>query len=180
MTYSRQDKSNDQRSAFKSYLVDWPKSSRALSDIRHQVFILEQGVSSEEEWDGKDENAWHFAVKDYRKDPSELIGCARIIEETWHGEKGLHIGRVAVLKPWRGRGAGLQLMHAMLYWCAQRANSHRTVFLHAQIEALGFYQRLGFQCVGPEFIDAGIPHRTMVLSKSTVNMGAENANELSS
>ena len=71
------------------------------------------------------------------------------------------IGRMAVRAEWRGRGVGARLL-ALAVHAAQDAGLHR-IFLHAQAEAIGFYERAGFQASGEPFWEAGIEHRTMTL-----------------
>lgn len=142
--------------------ADWHKDRAILENIRQAVFVEEQGVSQEEEWDGEDAGAWHFCVEICARQKRGAVACARIIEEPWQGKPALHIGRVAVLVPWRGRGIGHFLMSSLLAWCSQPSRADRSVFLHAQTNAIEFYQRLGFYCTGETFMDAGIAHRTMV------------------
>jgi predicted GNAT family N-acyltransferase len=73
-----------------------------------------------------------------------------------------HIGRMAVLADWRGKGVGRALLERLLEEAADRNMRH--LALHAQTQASGFYRRFGFVEEGPEFMEAGIPHRTMVRS----------------
>ena len=119
--------------------------------IRRVVFIEEQGVSFEDEVDGRDPDAIHLLAKlDGRP-----VGTARLLLS---GSKG-KIGRVAVLKEARGHGLG----QALVLFAAdelKRRGASRAV-LGAQTHALGFYEALGFTAHGPEFMDAGIPHREM-------------------
>ncbi|HEY3699457.1 MAG TPA: GNAT family N-acetyltransferase, partial [Spongiibacteraceae bacterium] len=130
--------------------VSWIDNSATLSEIRRRVFIKEQQVPQELEWDGADENAQHWlALLD-----NEPIGTARMLRDG-------HIGRMAVLSRARTRGIGSSLLQAAIDCAAQR--QLREVYLHAQTHALPFYQRFGFTVEGPEFQDAGIPHRTMRL-----------------
>nr|WP_297460192.1 GNAT family N-acetyltransferase [uncultured Halomonas sp.] len=129
---------------------DWATLGAAAGEIRRLVFIDEQAVPEDEEWDGRDPDCVHFLA--CRR--GHAIGTARLLPDG-------HIGRVAVLEEGRGLGIGLQLMQAAID-CA-RAQGHREVLLDAQTHALAFYQRLGFQAVGDEFFDAGILHRSMRL-----------------
>jgi ElaA protein len=123
--------------------------------LRRVVFIEEQGVSLADEVDGLDGQALHLlAVQD-----GVPLGCARILTE---GETG-KIGRVCVLKQARGTGLGAQLVQAAVAEC-RRLPGVTKAKLGAQTHALGFYERLGFTAVGPEYMDAGIPHRDMVLT----------------
>ena len=122
--------------------------------LRRTVFIEEQGVSEGDEVDDKDDDAIHLLAT-LNGTP---VGSARLLVI---GEVG-KIGRVCVLKSARGTGLGAQLMRAAV----DRFRSVpgvKKVKLGAQTHALGFYERLGFTVFGPEFDDAGIPHREMVL-----------------
>ncbi len=121
--------------------------------IRRIVFIEEQGVSFEDEVDGKDPEAIHLLAGV----DGLPVGTARLLLS---GEVG-KIGRVAVLKGFRGRGIGRNLIRFAIDELASRGAAR--VMLGAQTHALRFYETLGFQPFGPEFIDAGIPHREMVL-----------------
>jgi predicted GNAT family N-acyltransferase len=130
----------------------WQDNEAALRMIRETVFMREQRVPEELEWDGLDGNALHLLARDRRGNP---IATARMLEDG-------HIGRVAVLSPWRGRGIGRALMQRLLQIASER--SLLTVHLDAQAEAAPFYQRLGFSACGELFMDAGIPHRHMHLT----------------
>ena len=129
----------------------WENLGTAAREIRRTVFIDEQNVPQEEEWDGLDSECQHFlAMLD-----GQPIGTARLLPDA-------HIGRVAVLTEARGTGIGVLLMQAAIE--AARHAGHAQVALSAQVHALAFYERLGFVAHGDEFIDAGIPHREMTLS----------------
>lgn len=130
----------------------WQQDHAELCRLRRAVFIEEQGVPEALEWDGLDEGAQHFLAENAE---GEAIATARMLSDG-------HIGRVAVLRDWRGRGVGTGLM-AYLIEAAQR-QGYRRIFLDAQVEALDFYRRLGFVAEGTVFMDAGIPHRHMWLA----------------
>lgn len=130
---------------------DWDLLADIASGIRRVVFIDEQQVPQEEEWDGQDPACRHFLA--YLN--GKPVGTARLLPDG-------HIGRVAVLADARGAGIGGRLMDAAVV-TAQRLG-HRQVALSAQLHALAFYERLGFVAHGDEFMDAGIPHREMTLS----------------
>ena len=122
--------------------------------IRHRVFVEEQGVSRDEEWDEHDaagSEARHFVV---RVGPTPL-GCARLRR---YGAAG-KVERVAVLSERRGSGLGRRLM-AAVEQAASRAG-HAELVLHAQVAVIPFYERLGWRAEGPEFEEADIPHRKM-------------------
>jgi predicted GNAT family N-acyltransferase len=129
---------------------DWSTAARHSRRVREQVFVQEQGVPLELEWDGLDGQCIHAVA---RLSGGEAIGTARI---TARGR----IGRMAVLQSWRGRGVGSALLQALL--SESRKRNIPTPHLHAQSHALGFYERHGFRVIGGEFMDAGIPHRKMV------------------
>jgi predicted GNAT family N-acyltransferase len=122
--------------------------------LRRAVFIDEQGVDPDLEVDGLDSVATHLlAVKQGRP-----VGTARIL---FKGEVA-KVGRVCVLPELRGTGMGKALMMAAIAECRGHLGLSE-VRLGAQTYAIGFYQALGFVAEGPEFMDAGIPHREMVL-----------------
>ncbi|WP_085917756.1 GNAT family N-acetyltransferase [Halomonas sp. CSM-2] len=132
---------------------DWQALSDIASLIRRVVFIDEQQVPQDEEWDGQDPACHHFlAYLD-----GNPVGTARLLPDG-------HIGRVAVLAEARGTGIGGQLMAAAIA-TAQRVG-HPQVALSSQLHALAFYERLGFVAHGEVFMDAGIPHREMTLTFS--------------
>lgn len=121
--------------------------------LRRAVFIDEQGVTEAEEWDGRDAEAQHLL--------GWIDGCpvatARIFRD---GDTG-KIGRVCVLADARGTGMGAAIMQGAV--AALHADGARFAKLSAQTHALRFYEKLGFAAYGPEYPDAGIPHRDMVL-----------------
>lgn len=124
----------------------------ALS-IRRAVFTEEQGFSVEDDVDGKDPDAIHLLATD----DGLAVGTARLILSGRDGK----IGRVAVLKPMRGRGIGKDLVLFAVDELRRRGAARAT--LGSQMHALGFYEALGFTASGPVFSDAGAPHRQMVL-----------------
>ena len=130
-----------------SVTADFP----ACAAIRRRVFIEEQNVPEALELDDLDATAVHLlATQDGRP-----VGTARLLIE---GETA-KIGRVALLPEARGTGAGAALMRAALD--ELRARGVRAAKLGAQTYAIGFYEKLGFTACGPEYDDAGIPHRDM-------------------
>ena len=120
-----------------------------IKSVREQVFIQEQHVPEELEWDEHDTKAVHVVAYDTR---DQVIGTARMLADG-------HIGRMAVLEPWRKNGVGSAMLKTLLL-LAQQQNLSK-VFLHAQTSAIGFYEHHGFRTMGEEFLDAGIPHRYM-------------------
>ncbi len=128
--------------------TNWKKDKRALSIIRTTVFIEEQNVPEALEWDEFDKDCIHVLVTD---DNIE-IACGRLKPDG-------HIGRMAVLKPYRHTGIGTDILKMLLIHA--KTNNITTVFLHAQTSAIGFYEKQGFSICSDEFLDAGIPHKTM-------------------
>jgi predicted GNAT family N-acyltransferase len=126
----------------------------AAMRIRFTVFVDEQNVPPELEPDEYDTDALHLLAVDSAS--GEAIGTARIVDK---GNGIAKIGRVAILKAWRGQGMGDLLMRATLD--AVRASGHTTAMLDAQTYVIPFYEKLGFVAEGPVFDDAGIPHRRM-------------------
>jgi predicted GNAT family N-acyltransferase len=129
--------------------ADW----EACKAVRFEVFVDEQHVPADIELDADDATARHWLAVD----GESPAGTARAVAKPY----GCKIGRVAVRAPWRGRGVGLDLMKAIVD--AARADAVPELYLESQTHALGFYERLGFVAEGPEFMDAGIPHRGMRL-----------------
>jgi len=131
--------------------VQWATHGEKLRQVRGVVFIEEQKVPRDLEWDGLDDQAHHFLAMN---EAGQAIGCARLLPSG-------QIGRMAVLKAFRGTGIGERLLDAAV----EQAKKLRMdkVHLHAQIQAEPFYRKCGFQPVGQVFMEAGIPHRQMEL-----------------
>jgi len=128
--------------------ADWRIDGEVLRALREEVFIREQSVPAEMEWDEFDEQSRHVvAIAD-----GVPIGTGRLLPDG-------HIGRMAVLREWRGRGVGSALLTTLMETARMLGMSR--VVLNAQIQALPFYLRHGFQAEGEEFQDAGIAHRQM-------------------
>ena len=120
-----------------------------IKSVREQVFIQEQHVPEELEWDDHDARAIHVVATDTH---NQVIGTARMLADG-------HIGRMAVLAAWRNTGIGSAMLQKLLSLAKERGLCK--VFLHAQTSAIGFYQDHNFRASGEEFMDAGIPHREM-------------------
>jgi len=134
---------------FNILLTDWAHDAARLSAVRRVVFIDEQGVPEALEWDEHDVPALHLLAT---ADDGAAIGCARLLPDG-------HLGRMAVLPAWRGRGVGRALLAAAL--SAAQARGTITLRLSAQTHAAGFYARAGFVAVGAGYEEAGIPHVAM-------------------
>lgn len=137
--------------------ANWSNDKGALSNLRRLVFIVEQSVPQEEEWDGRDEDAWHWLATDIDDRP---IGTARLLPSG-------QIGRMAVLSDYRGLKVGA----AMLEHAVEKARhlGFPSVYLNAQTHALVFYEKAGFVAVGDEFMEAGIAHYRMEQNLSLPN-----------
>ena len=135
--------------AFTLLQTDWAHDAARLAEVRRVVFIGEQGVPEAMEWDEYDAVSDHWLALAEDGTP---IGCARLLPDG-------HIGRMAVLPAWRGRGIGRALLAAVT--SAARARGVRTLRLSAQTHAVAFYTRAGFAAEGDEYEEAGIPHVAM-------------------
>jgi predicted GNAT family N-acyltransferase len=136
---------------FSVHRADWSRDREALRSVRQRVFVEEQSVPVELEWDGEDEGAIHLLAVDGH---GQAIGTARLLPSG-------QIGRMAVLAEWRRRRVGSALLQAAL--AIAREPGRPTPFLNAQTAVLDFYHHHGFVPEGGEFMEAGIPHRHMVL-----------------
>ncbi|QDH69934.1 GNAT family N-acetyltransferase [Marilutibacter alkalisoli] len=135
------------------FVVEAVEYAAALPDlraVRETVFVREQGVPAGIELDALDPLCDHVLARDTEGRP---IGTGRLTPEH-------RIGRMAVVPDWRGRGVGDALLDALI----ERARAHRwrTIALHAQVDAIGFYLRHGFLPEGKQFEEAGIQHQGMV------------------
>lgn len=129
--------------------VTWDEAQDDLRSIRHEVFVVEQQVPAEDEWDDRDYTATHFLATDPSGKP---IGTARFLS---CGK----LTRMAVRKPYRHRKVGSQILSAVLKHAANQG--FQSIYLDAQIAALPFYEQFGFVCEGEIFQDAGIDHVRM-------------------
>lgn len=143
----------NETAAFSVHTVQWPARAAELRALRRAVFVVEQQVPEEEEWDDYDAVSRHvLALADGV--PLVPIGTGRLLPDG-------HIGRMAVVKSWRGRGVGRALLVALLKLARQ--SQIEEAVLHAQTHAITFYEKQGFTAYGPEFMEAGIAHRVMRL-----------------
>lgn len=128
---------------------DWNELGRDAKAIRTQVFVVEQRVSPDDEWDAMDAQCMHFIARDRA---GNAVGTARLLPDG-------HIGRMAVLPSFRGLGVGAALLQAAVSGAAKAG--HKQTVLNAQLTAIPFYERHGFTAYGDVFDDAGIDHRAM-------------------
>jgi predicted GNAT family N-acyltransferase len=129
--------------------IYWETSQKDVKAIRNKVFVEEQSVPPALEWDGLDEASYHVLA--YAPDGTP-IGTGRLLADG-------RIGRLAVLREWRGKGVGRALLDLLLVIANKMGNDE--VRLHAQTQVVGFYRKRGFVRQGKEFMEAGIPHVTM-------------------
>ncbi|CAD5377572.1 GNAT family acetyltransferase YjcF [Pseudomonas sp. OF001] len=130
-------------------IADWHADNADLRRIREAVFVVEQEVPPELEWDAEDVDAVHFLAFE----GDFAVGTARLLPDG-------QIGRVSVIKDWRGLHIGEMLMQAAIAEAERRGL--RRQMLTAQAHAVRFYERLGFRVASEEFLEAGIPHVDMV------------------
>ncbi|KAA8705977.1 GNAT family N-acetyltransferase [Pseudomonas cannabina] len=130
-------------------VAQWQKNNADIRRIRDSVFVAEQSVPPELEWDADDAEAVHFLAweGDY------AVGTARLLAD---GE----IGRLSVLKDWRGLKVGEALLSAVIDEAEKRGL--KPLKLSAQVQAVDFYQRFGFMVTSKEFLEAGLPHVDML------------------
>jgi predicted GNAT family N-acyltransferase len=146
--------------AFQVRLAADAADREACFAVRRQVFVVEQRVPEDLEYDAYDATALHVLAEG----AEGPLGTGRLL----HGPEALaktgdagvgSLGRLAVTAAARGLGVGAALVRAIED--AAREHGLTAVDLHAQTRALGFYDRLGYEAYGPEFPDAGIAHRAM-------------------
>ena len=116
--------------------------------VREQVFIQEQHIDPEIEFDGLDTQAVHVLVVD----GEQPLGTGRILANG-------HIGRIAIMQVARGQGLGVKVVRALVEYAKQQG--YPKVDLGAQTHAVDFYRKLGFTPYGDEFMEANIPHQAM-------------------
>lgn len=138
-------------SDFRVEPADFDADFDELRALRTAVFIDEQGILEEIEFDGIDGDCFHFIARDSQHQP---IGTGRLTPDQ-------KIGRMAVLKSWRGQGVGRALLIALLE--KARKLGWTEVTLNAQTTVFGFYEKFGFVKVGDSFMEANIPHQMMHL-----------------
>lgn len=129
--------------------VAWADAADRLGGVRYEVFVVEQHVPEELEWDEADAACRHVLALDDHGNP---IGTGRLLPDG-------HIGRMAVLAVHRGKGVGRAILAALVTMAQARGDAE--VVLNAQTHAVGFYRRSGFEVTSGEFMDAGIPHVQM-------------------
>lgn len=135
-----------ERTPFQIIEADWQTDRTAIQLVRRAVFVREQGIPEALEWDGLDDSCRHVLAITTTQEP---VGTGRLLADG-------RIGRMAVLEAWRGKGVGKAILAALL----QLAEFHHLplIYLHAQVQAVDFYLKTGFETVGSPFTEAGIEH----------------------
>ncbi|GAB3902129.1 GNAT family N-acetyltransferase [Larkinella knui] len=137
-----------------------PAEMQQVFAIREAVFVKEQHVRAEDEYDEFEKMSHHFLAT-YNGTP---CGTARWRTTSY----GVKLERFAVLAPYRGKGVGQALVKAVLDDVfSQQPEPIESVYLNAQLTAMPLYARFGFKAVGPQFEECGIQHYKMVLPASS-------------
>jgi predicted GNAT family N-acyltransferase len=129
-------------------LMPWEKARAHAAPIRMAVFVDEQRVPAELEMDERDASCVHAVAFDDERP----VGTGRLLPDG-------HIGRMAVLKEYRGKGVGGEMLQRLMQ--AAKARGDREIVLSAQTRAVAFYLAHGFESFGPVYEEAGIPHQDM-------------------
>jgi YbgC/YbaW family acyl-CoA thioester hydrolase len=135
---------------------DWATLKDPAQALREQVFVHEQGIAPELEWDEADASALHAVARNRGGLP---LGTGRLLP---YAPGVGRIGRMAVRADLRGSGVGMAVLQALT--AAARHQGLRELVLHAQLTAAPFYRRVGFLARGPVFDEVGIPHQEMARS----------------
>lgn len=138
-------------SEFTVVVGDWHSLQQHAKHIRELVFILEQDIAPDDEWDDQDPISTHFVVYD----ADQPIATARLLSND-------HVGRVAVLKEYRSKGIGKLVMQEIIALAKQQ--QRKELILSSQVHATQFYSGLGFAVQGESYLDCGIPHVDMVMT----------------
>lgn len=121
--------------------------------VRDAVFVNEQGISPREVYDALDFEAVHLVYFD----GNEPIAAGRIVQP---GDTVYKIGRLAVLKQYRKQGLGKRLVEDMINYAEGKGGEK--IEVGAQLRAVGFYKKLGFEAIGEEYEEIGVPHIRMI------------------
>jgi len=139
-------------------ITSFLEEEQAIRHVRDSVFVKEQGVPNEDEYDDKDNVCVHAIAWD----EGRPVGTGRLSRDG-------RIGRIAVLKQVRGKG----LAKAIILALEQHARKCglRQLWAHAQVQALGFYEKVGYRADGDEFMEDGIPHKRIQKSIQPTDSG---------
>jgi predicted GNAT family N-acyltransferase len=135
-------------------ILDSPMAMQDVFEIRRRVFVVEQNVAAEEEFEYEEQSNHALVIMG-----GQGMGCGR-----WRRtDYGFKIERMAVLESFRGKGVGALVINTLLKDLPEA--NHLPVYLHAQTHAVSFYERHGFQSEGALFYECEIPHFKMVLKR---------------
>lgn len=142
--------------SYKLQSGSWDELEQDAKQIRKAVFVIEQQIPEQEEWDAQDALSLHFVVyvPDQHLNLVQPIATARLL-------KNNSIGRVAVLKQYRGQGVGCLIMQKVIEQA--KIEQREYVELSSQVHAVAFYESLGFIKEGEVYLDCGIPHIDMYM-----------------
>jgi len=135
------------------HVGDWATLGLDAARVRDAVFVREQQIPADLEWDAADTDALHAVAYRERLGERHPVGTGRLLATG-------AIGRMAVLREARRDGVGSRVLETLIGHAQQRGDGH--VELYAQRSAVAFYLRHGFAVIGEEFVEAGIPHVQMV------------------
>lgn len=133
----------------------WDQLQQDAKLIRTQVFICEQGITEADEWDDQDVISQHFVIYDQ----DQPIATARLLQN--HS-----VGRVAVVKAYRGQGIGQMIMLEIISYAQKQRRS--VLKLSSQVHAISFYEKLGFTVQGNSYDECGISHIEMTMNLNTL------------
>jgi predicted GNAT family N-acyltransferase len=141
----------------------WSELGKDASEIRTEVFVREQGIPAELEWDETDKVCIHVVVYSETGSVSKAVGTGRLIAPKKPGGAA-KIGRMAVLEEYRRHGIGDDVMQALIEHAFEAG--YKTIELSAQAYVQGFYEKHGFQADGEPYEEVGIAHQKMMLTLS--------------
>ena len=130
-------------------IATWENDKEKLSEVRRQVFIDEQKVPKQMEWDGEDESSIHYLAEI----DDNTVAVARLKPDG-------QLGRMAVLKEYSNQGIG----HTLRPFIINNLNSRKEIYLNAQVSEIPFYKKNGFVECGDLFYEANIPNKKMLLA----------------
>ena len=134
-------------------ITSWAEAQNLVKSLRYQVFVIEQKVPEDMEWDEFDQIAWHAIVTA----DNQTIGTGRLIID----DRVAKIGRMAVQSSRRNQGIGKSILKSLIQTAKEKGAQE--CILHAQTHAITFYAKEDFEPHGPIFDEAGIPHVEMRL-----------------
>ena len=135
-------------------ITSWAEAQNLVKSLRYQVFVIEQKVPEDMEWDEFDQIAWHAIVTA----DNQTIGTGRLIIN----DRIAKIGRMAVQSSRRNQGIGKSILKSLIQTAKEKGAQE--CILHAQTHAIAFYAKADFEPRGPIFEEAGIPHVEMRLT----------------